>query len=64
MSTWTLFFAALGLAMFLEGLPYFVSPRAVRLYLEQLSKLGDATLRMLGFVLMASGLAVVYLSLN
>ena len=31
----SLFLAALGLAMFLEGLPYFISPSGVRRYLEQ-----------------------------
>ena len=63
-SRWTLFFAALGLAVFIEGLPYFVSPSAVRRYLEQLQKTSDATLRTLGFVLMVAGLAVAYASLH
>jgi hypothetical protein len=61
---WSLFLAALGLAIFLEGLPYFVSPPAVRRYLEQLARLSDRTLRVLGFVLMGTGLAVVYVSLH
>ena len=64
MSTWSLFFAALGLAMFLEGLPYFVSPTGVRRYMEQLAKLGDGSLRIFGLALMGAGLVVVYFSLH
>ena len=63
-SAWTLFFAALGLAIFLEGLPYFISPPAVRRYLETLGRLSDRSLRVLGLTLMAGGLVLVYLSLH
>jgi uncharacterized protein YjeT (DUF2065 family) len=59
-----IFVAALGLAMFLEGLPYFISPQAVRRYLGQLQQLGDPTLRLMGFALMAAGLVVAYLAFN
>lgn len=62
MSKWSLFFAALGLAMFLEGLPYLVSPGAVRRYLEMLQSTGDRTLRLLGLALIASGLLVTYVA--
>ncbi len=63
-SAWTLFFAALDLAIFIEGLPYFISPQAVRRYLEALGRLSDGALRVLGLVLMAGGLVLVYLSLH
>jgi uncharacterized protein YjeT (DUF2065 family) len=53
---------ALGLAMFLEGLPYFISPAALRSYMRQIETLGDAALRGIGFALMAGGLLVMYLS--
>ena len=56
--------AALGLAMFLEGLPYFISPAGVRRYLEQVSSFGDGSLRLIGLVLMASGLGVAWLALH
>ena len=46
--------------MFLEGLPYFVSPPAVRRYLETLSKLNDATLRAMGLGLIVLGLLLAY----
>ena len=64
MSKLAIFVAALGLAMFLEGLPYFVSPRGVRRYLGQLQQLSDPTLRLMGFALMAAGLVVAYLAFN
>ncbi len=64
MSPWTLFLAALGLAMFLEGLPYFVSPRGVRLYVEQLTRASDRTLRLMGLALMMLGLVVTYFALS
>ena len=63
-TTFGIFLAALGLAMFLEGLPYFVSPTTVRRYLAQIQRLGDSTLRVMGFALMASGLLLAYFSLR
>ncbi len=57
-----LFFAALGLAMFLEGLPYFVSPPGVRRFVKLLDTIGDGALRAMGFVLMCAGLAVAWLA--
>ena len=62
MSKWSLFFAALGLAMFLEGLPYLISPGAVRRYLEALQRSGDFTLRLMGLALIAGGLLVTYVA--
>ena len=61
MEKWRLFLTAVGLAMVLEGLPYFISPRAVRTYLAQLTSLGDGSLRVMGLSLMAMGLLVAYL---
>ena len=54
-------FPALGLAMFLEGMPYFVSPRLVRRYVQMLEQQSDAALRAMGLALMVLGLAVAYL---
>jgi uncharacterized protein YjeT (DUF2065 family) len=62
MNKWSLFFAALGLAMFLEGLPYLISPAAVRRYLEMIQRTGDAALRGMGFALIALGLLVTYVA--
>ncbi len=60
MSIWTLFFAGLGVAMFIEGLPYFVSPQAMRRYLKMIEQVSDAGLRIAGFLLMLTGLLVVF----
>jgi len=57
---WTLFFAGLGLAMFIEGMPYFVSPRWMRRYLTVVQETSDPALRTAGFVLMVMGLVVVF----
>jgi uncharacterized protein YjeT (DUF2065 family) len=58
---WGLLLPALGLAMFLEGLPYFVSPRGVKKYVQLLSRMSDAALRAVGLTLMVMGLWVAYL---
>jgi uncharacterized protein YjeT (DUF2065 family) len=57
-----LFFAGLGLAMFIEGLPYFISPPAVRRYLKSIEQMSDVTLRALGFAMMVAGLVVIFLA--
>ena len=59
---WTLFFAALGVAMFLEGLPYLASPSTVRRFFTFLLQTQDSTLRIIGVVLMSAGLLVAYLA--
>jgi uncharacterized protein YjeT (DUF2065 family) len=59
---WSLLFLALGTAMFLEGLPYFLSPRAVRSTMRFVSRLQDGSLRLVGIALMAAGLLVAYLA--
>ena len=63
MNTWSLIFAGLGIAMMLEGLPYFISPGGTRRYLQRLGELENQALRLLGFLLMVGGLVVVYLAL-
>ncbi len=64
MDGFKLLLAAVGFAMFFEGLPYFISPSAVRRYLALLLQLSDTTLRALGLTLMAGGLLVAWASLN
>ena len=46
--------------MALEGLPYFIAPKAVRRYLRALGDAGESTLRALGFFLIATGLLICY----
>ncbi len=62
--SWSLLFSALGIAIFLEGLPYFISPSALRRVMEQMMTLGDGALRMTGLALMVAGLLVTYISLH
>ena len=62
MGTWSLLFCALGLAMVLEGLPYFVVPRSVRVYMRLLSQMKDGRIRSVGFILIVVGLLVTYLA--
>ncbi len=56
----SLLLLALGAALFVEGLPYFVSPPAVRSYLERMARMSDAALRIVGLAMMAGGLAIVW----
>jgi len=60
--TWKLLLIALGAAMFLEGLPYFITPRGARRVLAQLLVLSEGKLRSIGFILMAAGLFVAWIA--
>jgi uncharacterized protein YjeT (DUF2065 family) len=60
----TIFLSGLGVAMFLEGLPYFISPNGVRRYLGQIQRMPNRTLRVMGFLLMGGGLLVAWASLR
>ncbi len=55
-------FLALGMALFLEGLPYFVSPGSVRRYMRVLLGMSDGALRLVGLTLIVVGLIVAYLA--
>ena len=55
-------FLGLGMAVFLEGLPYFVSPPAMRRYMDVISSMTDRALRTIGLTMMIVGLAVAYLA--
>ena len=52
----------MGMAMFLEGLPYFVSPRGVRRFMRILSRSDDGKLRVAGLSMMTVGLIVAYIA--
>jgi uncharacterized protein YjeT (DUF2065 family) len=51
---------ALGLALFLEGLPWFVSPTGVRKTMTMIATLGDAPLRLFGLAMMTAGLLLAW----
>ena len=62
MNKWTLFFAGLGVAMLLEGTPYFVAPNAMRRFLKTMEGQSDTALRASGLTLIVCGLLVTYLA--
>ena len=51
---------ALGLALFLEGLPWFISPQGMRRSVEMLAAQGEGPLRALGLLLMVGGLTLAW----
>lgn len=57
-----LFLLALGLAMVLEGMPYFLTPGKVKELAQLLPRLPDSALRFLGLGLMILGLALLFVS--
>ena len=59
---WNIFIAALGLALILEGLPYFLGPEAVKKLVSKVLELPPAYLRFFGLAAIIAGLALVALS--
>ncbi len=57
-----LFLAALGLALVIEGLPYFLAPDTVKRMAVRMQELPASTLRLIGLLSMVGGLVVVALS--
>jgi len=62
MSVWSALLAGLGIALFLEGLPYFVSPPAMRRWLAAVAETSDAAMRAVGFTAMAAGLLLAWIA--
>lgn len=58
------FLTVLGMVMIVEGLPYFAFPEKMKPWLQKLIETPDRSLRGLGFALMVSGLAFVYIGLK
>jgi len=58
---WDDLLAAVALVLVLEGLMPFVSPSTLRHTMEQLIRLPDQTLRIIGLVSMVSGALLLYL---
>ena len=56
-----LFLSALGLAMVLEGIPYFSMPGKVKEVARRLPSYPDRVLRLFGLAVMVTGLLVIYL---
>ena len=55
------FLCVFGMVMVVEGLPYFVAPSKIKIWIQKLVELPDSTLRVMGFLLMLAGLGLVYL---
>lgn len=51
----------IGMVLILEGLPYAAAPEAMREWLEKLSQMPPAALRMFGFVAMLIGLLICFI---
>ena len=58
---WQDFLAALALALVLEGILPFVSPRNWREMVRMLSEQDDAALRRMGLMVMGVGVVLLYL---
>ena len=58
------FLCVIGMVMMIEGSPYFLCPEKIKDWIRQLLEIPDNALRVLGFVLMLTGLGLVYLGKN
>jgi hypothetical protein len=55
------FLCALGMVFIIEGLPYFIFPEKLKVYLLRVKEIPSATLRFLGISAMILGLILIYL---
>ncbi len=55
------FLCVIGMVMILEGLPYFAFPEKIKLFILKIAETPDSALRKLGFLLMLTGLGLVYI---
>jgi uncharacterized protein YjeT (DUF2065 family) len=56
------FLCVLGMVMVLEGLPYFGFPDKMKQFMKTVLEQDDATLRIMGSILMISGLFIIFLA--
>jgi uncharacterized protein len=54
------FLCVLGMVFIFEGLPYFIFPETLKIYLLKMTKMPDSSLRFLGISLMIVGLVLLY----
>jgi len=55
------FLCILGMVMIIEGLPYFAFPEKMKIWVQKVLEMSDSSLRRFGFVLMITGLSIIYL---
>ncbi|MBW2186375.1 MAG: DUF2065 domain-containing protein [Deltaproteobacteria bacterium] len=58
------FLCVVGVVLIVEGVPWFLSPQGFKRMLLQMLPIPERVLRIMGLVLMLSGLATVYLAIN
>ena len=54
------FLCVVGMVMIIEGLPYFIFPVKMKVWIQKILVTPEGALRRLGLVLMAVGLLLVY----
>jgi uncharacterized protein len=54
------FLCVLGMVFIIEGLPYFILPEKLKIYLLKITEIPSATLRFLGISAMIVGLTLIY----
>ena len=55
------FICVIGMVMVVEGLPYFAFPEKMKYVIQKVIEMPDKALQKFGFVLMLTGLFLVYL---
>jgi len=55
------FLSALGLALIIEGMPYFLAPGAIKKTLEMIRRQPESQLRIFGLAAMLCGVGLLYL---
>ncbi|MCX5848268.1 MAG: DUF2065 domain-containing protein [Deltaproteobacteria bacterium] len=55
-----LFLCVLGMVFIIEGLPYFLFPEKIKIYLLKITTIPDSALRFLGISAMIAGLILLY----
>jgi uncharacterized protein YjeT (DUF2065 family) len=58
------FLCVLGMVFIIEGLPYFIFPERLKIYLAKMITMPDSTLRFLGISAMIIGLIMLYFGRN
>jgi uncharacterized protein YjeT (DUF2065 family) len=54
------FLCVLGMVFVIEGIPYFVFPEKLKIYLIKITTMHDSILRFLGISAMIAGLILLY----
>ena len=55
------FLCVIGMVMIVEGLPYFAFPEKMKFWVQKVLEMPDSALRKFGFVLMLTGLWMIYM---